>query len=131
MSARCILIHYHEISLKGRNRPFFERALLKNILSVVSTEAVAHADILFGRIVIELKDEADERLAMESVRRVFGIANFSCAFALPADFEELSARALAILKNRDFTPLEKSRRKRLKSRLLARRSLAGFKKFRV
>ena len=27
----CILIHYHEISLKGKNRSWFERHLIKNI----------------------------------------------------------------------------------------------------
>src|SRR3989344_3235205 len=126
-----ILIHYHEISLKGRNRPFFERALLKNIKMSVPESAITRADILFGRIVVGLKGEADEKLIKESVRRVFGVANFSFAFALPSDFEKLAEQTLEILKNKDFTPLEKSRHKRLKSRLLARRSLAGFKTFRV
>ena len=97
-----ILIHYHEISLKGRNRPFFERALLRNVLSVVPAETVAHADILFGRITVELKDEADERLTRESVRRVFGIANFSFAFALPADFDKLVEQVVEILRDKDF-----------------------------
>ena len=27
----CILIHYHEISLKGKNRSWFERRLIRNI----------------------------------------------------------------------------------------------------
>ena len=27
----CILIHYHEISLKGKNRSWFERCLIRNI----------------------------------------------------------------------------------------------------
>ena len=27
----CILIHYHEISLKGKNRSWFERQLINNI----------------------------------------------------------------------------------------------------
>ena len=27
----CILIHYHEIALKGKNRSWFERRLIKNI----------------------------------------------------------------------------------------------------
>ncbi|SVE35340.1 uncharacterized protein METZ01_LOCUS488194, partial [marine metagenome] len=27
----CILIHYHEIALKGKNRSWFERQLIKNI----------------------------------------------------------------------------------------------------
>ena len=97
-----ILIHYHEISLKGRNRPFFERALLKNIKLSIPEPAVSRADILFGRIVVELKDEADENLIRENARRVFGIANFSFAFALPSDFEKLAEQTLEILKNKDF-----------------------------
>src|SRR3989344_3636382 len=97
-----LLIHYHEISLKGRNRPFFERALLKNIKLSVPESALPRADILFGRIVVELKDEADEKLIRENAWRVFGIANFSFAFALPSDFEKLAEQTLEILKNKDF-----------------------------
>ena len=97
-----LLIHYHEISLKGRNRPFFERALLKNIKLSVPESSVSRADILFGRIVVELKDEADEKLIRENAWRVFGVANFSFAFALPSDFEKLAEQTLEILKNKDF-----------------------------
>ena len=97
-----ILIHYHEISLKGRNRPFFERALLKNIKMSVPESAITRADILFGRIVVGLKGEADEKLIKESVRRVFGVANFSFAFALPSDFDKLAEQAPAILKDKNF-----------------------------
>ena len=97
-----LLIHYHEISLKGRNRPFFERALLKNIKLSIPESAIVRADILFGRIVVGLKDEADEKLIRENAWRVFGVANFSFAFALPSDFEELAEQTLEILKNKDF-----------------------------
>ena len=97
-----LLIHYHEISLKGRNRPFFERALLKNIKMSVPESAITRADILFGRIVVGLKGEADEKLIKESVRRVFGVANFSFAFALPSDFDKLAEQAPAILKDKNF-----------------------------
>jgi len=97
-----ILIHYHEISLKGRNRPFFERALLKNIKMSVPESAITRADILFGRIVVGLKGEADEKLIKESVRRVFGVANFSFAFALPSDFDKLAEQVPAILKDKNF-----------------------------
>ena len=31
IGAFCILIHYHEIALKGKNRSWFERRLIKNI----------------------------------------------------------------------------------------------------
>ena len=97
-----LLIHYHEISLKGRNRPFFERALLKNIKMSVPESAITRADILFGRIVVGLKGEADEKLIKESVRRVFGVANFSFAFALPSDFDKLAEQVPAILKDKNF-----------------------------
>ena len=76
------LIHYNEISLKGRNRPFFERVLLERVEDVLPDTAITRAEILFGRIVVRLKDGADEAALKESLRRVFGIANFSFAFVL-------------------------------------------------
>jgi hypothetical protein len=33
--SRAVVVHYHEIGLKGRNRSFFERALVRNLLQAV------------------------------------------------------------------------------------------------
>ena len=67
-----ILIHYHEIALKGKNRPFFERKLLQNIKKAlkgrVNPNAVKRE---YGRLVIQLKaDKAGgEQFAKEIGKR--------------------------------------------------------------
>ena len=67
-----ILIHYHEIALKGKNRPFFERKLLQNIKKAlkgrVNPNAVKRE---YGRLVIQLKaDKAgSEHFAKEIGKR--------------------------------------------------------------
>ena len=35
MILQCILVHYHEIGLKGDNRSWFERIFIKNIHSQI------------------------------------------------------------------------------------------------
>ena len=74
---RIVLIHYNEIALKGRNRPFFERALLGNIKRALADCAFKEARIIFGRIVIWFEADVDEKLMSEKLNKVFGIANFS------------------------------------------------------
>src|SRR5580704_14870835 len=98
-----IVIHYKELALKGRNRPWFIQHLVRNLRSVLRDLDVIAVRSLMGRIVIELGsasnlDPVDSRLARdevgERVRRVFGIANFSYAGRAPHDFDVLAAAIL-------------------------------------
>ena len=98
-----IVIHYKELALKGRNRPWFIQHLVRNLRSVLRDLDVIAVRSLMGRIEIELGsasnlDPVDSRLARdevgERVRRVFGIANFSYAGRAPHDFDVLAAAIL-------------------------------------
>lgn len=109
---KCVVIHSNEIALKGRNRPFFERVLLERVEDILPKSDILQSEFLFGRIIIWLKDNADETAIKESLRRVFGIANFSFAFALEAvDFPALANQALEILQGREFVTFRVSARR--------------------
>jgi len=99
---KIILIHYHEIALKGKNRPFFERALLNNIKASLSSEMYSKVQIIFGRMVVWMRDDVDEQEIEERLKKVFGIANFSFGWVLPADFSSFSEEAVKILKEIEF-----------------------------
>lgn len=77
------LVHYHELALKGKNRPIFERRLVRNIRSVLEDLPGLRVAALPGRIRIDLADDADWSLIAERLRRVPGVANFSHAYAVP------------------------------------------------
>lgn len=104
-----IVVHYKELALKGRNRPWFIQQLVRNIKTALTGLGVTSVRALVGRIDIELAplsngDLKESRRAWEEVRtrlsRVFGIANFSFAGRAPHDFEALAAAILADLGTR-------------------------------
>jgi len=82
---RCAIVHYHELALKGRNRDFFERQLITNIRSALSDLGVKRVEDLRSRIRIVLPDQAGDDAVRIRLSKVFGIANFSHAHAVPLD----------------------------------------------
>ncbi|HEX3203553.1 MAG TPA: tRNA uracil 4-sulfurtransferase ThiI [Nitrospiraceae bacterium] len=76
---RCILVHYHELALKGRNRPFFEQRLVRNLRLALRDIPAIQVDALQGRIRIRLEPDTSWPEMQERVRRVFGVANFALA----------------------------------------------------
>jgi thiamine biosynthesis protein ThiI len=92
-----IVVHYKELALKGRNRPWFVKVLIQNLkiaLADVGVRAVRH---VMGRLEIELGTDASWPVIRDRVSRVFGIANFSFAGRAPHDFEGLASSILADL----------------------------------
>jgi thiamine biosynthesis protein ThiI len=80
---RCAIIHYHELALKGRNRPFFEQRLVRNVRMAMRDVGGKQVDALQGRIRVILSPEASWPLVRDRIARVFGIANFSLAQSAP------------------------------------------------
>ena len=85
----CILIHYGELGLKGLNRPVFEKRLVENILRALEGLDFKKIRKIQGRIILELKENADlikfERLLM----KVFGISWFAFCFTTDAALESI------------------------------------------
>jgi thiamine biosynthesis protein ThiI len=93
---RSIVVHYQEIALKGKNRPWFMSRLVRNIRQAVSDLDVSAVRLLMGRIEVVLGPGASREVVGDRLRRTFGIANFSYAGRAPLD---LDAIAEAILKD--------------------------------
>lgn len=86
---RVILIRYGEIHLKGQNRPFFEKALHKNIKNSLRSFPDVKVIRAQGRYYVEnYKDEAS---IIDALTRVFGIVSISPAYKLGKDFAVLGA----------------------------------------
>jgi tRNA uracil 4-sulfurtransferase len=93
---RSIVVHYQEIALKGKNRPWFMSRLVRNIRQAVSDLDVTAVRLLMGRIEVVLGPAASADAVGDRLRRTFGIANFSYAGRAPLDLEAI---AEAILKD--------------------------------
>ena len=95
-----IVIHYKELALKGRNRPWFIKLLVRNLKTALAGLHVPAVRSLMGRIEVELSPASPVNEVRERIRHVFGIANFSYANRGPHDFRRLTDAILCDLGDR-------------------------------
>jgi thiamine biosynthesis protein ThiI len=92
-----VVVHYQEIALKGRNRPWFIGRLVRNLRSATRDLDVRQVVPRMGRIEIVLgSPQAWEEVA-DRVRHTFGVANFSRAGRAPLDMDALATAILGDL----------------------------------
>jgi thiamine biosynthesis protein ThiI len=95
-----IVVHYQEIALKGKNRPWFMGHLVRNLRHAVADLDVQAVRPLMGRIELVLGPGMTREEVGDRVRRTFGIANFSYAGRTPLDLDALAAAILRDLAGR-------------------------------
>jgi thiamine biosynthesis protein ThiI len=89
-----VVVHYQEIALKGRNRPWFVAHLVRNLRQATSDLGVTSIRALMGRIEVVLGPGADWPVVRDRLSRVFGVANFAKAGRAPLDVEVIAAEIL-------------------------------------
>ena len=95
-----IVIHYQEIALKGKNRPWFLGRLVRNLKRALSDLDILAVRALMGRIEIQLGPAASREATGERVRRTFGIANYSYARRTALDIDAIARDILDDLRDR-------------------------------
>jgi thiamine biosynthesis protein ThiI len=96
------VVHYHEIGLKGRNRQFFEEALVTNIRRALRGTGYGRVRKGFGRVVVDLEEGA---LAPEAARRaacVFGVANVGVGYRCAQDLDAIKSLSLEVMRAAPF-----------------------------
>jgi thiamine biosynthesis protein ThiI len=95
-----IVVHYQELALKGKNRPWFLARLVRNLRGALSDLDVRSVRALMGRIEVVLGPGASREIVGERIRRTFGVANFSYAGRTPLDLNAVSSAILRDLADR-------------------------------
>lgn len=98
MFERAVLIHYHEIGLKGRNRSVFERRLRDNLDAALTGLPVAPAARIASRLVVPVTSESALDEVVGRVVGVPGVSNAAAAFKtsrLETDINRAALLALA------------------------------------
>jgi len=99
---KSVVVHYQEIALKGKNRPWFVARLARNVRQATADLDVADVRVLMGRLEVVLGSSATWEQVSARLRDVFGIANFARAGRSALDVD---AMAHAILDDLgDVTP---------------------------
>src|SRR5829696_2722163 len=91
---KSIVIHYQEIALKGKNRPWFVARLVRNLKEATKDLDVQDVRALQGRIELVLGPAAPWQAARDRVANVFGIGNFARAGRAPLDVDAIAAEIL-------------------------------------
>jgi len=83
-----LLIHYHELALKGKNRRYFEDRLLREIQKFLGPFKDSKIKKIAGRMIVET--EGTDLLALQKIiSRLPGIANSQIVDVYPADLKTL------------------------------------------
>ena len=98
---KSVIVHYQEIALKGRNRPWFVARLVRNLRQAVSDPDVRQVKVLMGRIEVVLGPAAAWPVVRERLSRVFGVGNFARAGRAPLDVEAIAREILRDLDSSD------------------------------
>ena len=96
-----VLVHYHELALKGRNRKHFEYRLVHHLRRALKPLTHVHVEALQGRIRVSFEEEAAWPPLEQQIKRVFGIVNFSLtrSVPLPHDNPDITTLKTAIQAN--------------------------------
>ena len=98
---KSVVVHYKELALKGKNRPWFIQLLVRNLKVALAGLHVASVRSIMGRIELELGDDTPWEELRARLARVFGIANFGFANRGPHGFAPLAAAILDDLGDRE------------------------------
>ena len=93
MSKPVIVVHYHELWLKGRNRHFFLGKLFVALRQSLQGIAVERIEQPGDRFLVRLGDGAALDEAIKRIERVFGVANYAVARPVERTMEALCREA--------------------------------------
>ena len=96
-----VIVHYQEIALKGKNRPWFVARLVANLRAALGDLEGARVRAIMGRIEVTPGPHAAWDTVRERLGRVFGVANFSRARRVGRNIDELASAVLADLDGRE------------------------------
>ena len=108
-----IVVRYHEIALKGRNRPFFVSKLAKSLTRATS-DLGGRVQALAGRLALQLPDDVPWEVARARLSDVFGVANFSRVLATAPDYPALERAVVDTLSGMRFGSFRISTRRSYK-----------------
>jgi thiamine biosynthesis protein ThiI len=105
-----VIVHYQELALKGRNRPWFVASLVRSIRLALADLDVMSVQSLMGRIEVKLGaaswDEVRKRLS-----GLPGIGNFAIATHVAPDLDAIADGVVKAVANRPAAPFRISARR--------------------
>jgi thiamine biosynthesis protein ThiI len=99
-AGQSFVVHYQEIALKGKNRPWFLAQLVRSLRRAVADLPGTRVNALMGRLEVVPGPGVSADAVADRIRHTFGIANFSLARRVPIDLDGIAASVLSDLGDR-------------------------------
>jgi len=103
-----IIIHYDEIALKGKNRPFFERVLKDNIKELARNVRYAGIYKEGRKMIMEISDRTELEKMKKMLKNICGISNFSPAVSTDKDLAKIKEKTVELLDSLALTRTKKT-----------------------
>lgn len=97
-----LVVHFHEIGLKGRNRDFFEDALARNLRRALRGTGYKRVRKGFGRVTVDLEPDGLPLIAAERAAKVFGVAYVGVGRRVEPDLAKIGDAALELIMAETF-----------------------------
>ena len=92
-----ILVRYHEIGLKGKNRPFFINQLISNLRAVLAHIPGTAVRRDHSQVIVDVPEDVNRGEVTSAISRVFGIAKFTLAQKISRDLPEVKEGIRSLL----------------------------------
>jgi thiamine biosynthesis protein ThiI len=97
IGAPSYVVHYPELALKGRKRPWFVDTLLRHMRRVLAPLGVREVRAIAGRVEVVLRSGAEDAAIVERLRHTFGVANFGRALRCEPALDDILETVVASL----------------------------------
>ncbi len=111
----CLLVHYHEISLKAGHRPMFLRHLRQNLERTTADLQPVRVVQFPGRLMLGLEGNPNPEAVRERVSRVCGIANVALAQRVASTLEAIKSAVGRMIEGRQFESFRITARRAFKT----------------
>ncbi len=102
MNRFVLLVHYHELGLKGRNRPSFERQLIQNIKANLKTAGYSlEVARTSGRVLVYPSTYEQGLSLLEMLVKIPGVARVSLGEQVAKQLDAINTAALCALKREE------------------------------
>ena len=111
----CILIHYHEISLKGDNRRWFEKIFINNIRKQIKSLPYTSIDINAARVLIFGIDKNQWDAYSKILKKVIGLVSATLVQQVKADIDYINKIASKLIDGEEYNTFRVSTKRQYKN----------------
>ena len=98
----CLLIHYHELSLKKGNRKWFEDRFISNVHKHLKGLPFSKIKLVVGRVIVHDINPSQDNEYLSRIKNIMGLMNATIVVKTKADLDEMRNVAEHLVENAEY-----------------------------